>query len=106
DGDRKRLKLRLPKGRQMSYRIIQWGTGSVGTHALRTIIERPDFELAGVRVYNPDKVGRDAGDLAGTDPTGVLATDDVDAILAVDADCVCYSPLGGSMDGGRSAVED
>ena len=90
----------------MSYRIIQWGTGSVGTHALRTIIERPDFELAGVRVYNPDKVGRDAGDLAGTDPTGVLATDDVDAILAVDADCVCYSPLGGSMDGGRSAVED
>ena len=80
----------------MSYRIIQWGTGSVGTHALRTIIERPDFELAGVRVYNPDKVGRDAGDLAGIDPTGVLATDDVDAILAVDADCVCYSPLGGS----------
>ena len=71
-----------------------------------TIIERPDFELAGVRVYNPDKVGRDAGDLAGADPTGVLATDDVDAILAVDADCVCYSPLGGSMDGGRSAVED
>lgn len=90
----------------MSYRIIQWGTGSVGNHALRTIIERPDFELAGVRVYSPGKVGRDAGELAGTAPTGVLATDDVEAVLALDTDCVCYSPLGGTIDGGRSAVED
>ena len=90
----------------MSYRIIQWGTGSVGMHALRTIIERPDYELAGVRVYNPDKVGRDAGELAGVGPTGVLATDDIDKILALDADCVCYSALGGNVDGGRSAVED
>ena len=42
------------------YRIIQWGTGNVGRHALRTIVERPDFELVGLRVYNPDKVGKDA----------------------------------------------
>ncbi len=90
----------------MSYRIIQWGTGSVGKHALRTIIQRPDFELAGVRVYNPDKVGHDAGELVGVEPTGVFATDDVEALLALDADCVCYSPLGGSLDGGVSAVED
>ena len=47
------------------YRIIQWGTGNVGKHALRTIVERPDFELVGLRVYNPDKVGKDAGDLLG-----------------------------------------
>ena len=49
----------------MSYRIIQWGTGNVGKHALRTIVERPDFELVGLRVYNPDKVGKDAGVLLG-----------------------------------------
>lgn len=90
----------------MSYRVIQWGTGNVGMNALRTIIDRPDFELAGLRVYNPDKVGRDAGDLAGVAPTGVMATDDIEAILALDADCVCYSPLGGTIDGGRSAVDD
>jgi hypothetical protein len=90
----------------MSYRIVQWGTGNVGMHALRIILERPDFQLAGVRVYNRDKVGVDAGELVGVAPTGVRATDDVDAILALDADCVCYSPLGGTLDGGRSAVED
>jgi 4-hydroxy-tetrahydrodipicolinate reductase len=44
-------------------------------------------------VYGTDKVGRDAGDIAGTDTsTGVLATDDVDALVALDADCVLYMP--------------
>ncbi len=90
----------------MAYRVIQWGTGNVGKHGLRLIVERPDFELAGVRVYNPDKVGVDAGDLLGSSPTGILATDDVEAILALDADCVAYSPLGGVLDGGKQAIED
>ncbi|OBG93021.1 hypothetical protein A5697_05850 [Mycobacterium sp. E3251] len=90
----------------MSYRVIQWGTGNVGMHALRIIGERPDFELAGVRVYNKAKVGADAGELLGSAATGVLATDDIEAILALDADCVCYSPLGGTLDGGRGAVDD
>ena len=40
-----------------TYRVIQWGTGNVGTHALRTILGRPALELVGLRVYNPDKVG-------------------------------------------------
>jgi 4-hydroxy-tetrahydrodipicolinate reductase len=60
----------------VTYRIVQWGTGSVGTHAGRTILERPDFELAGVRVYNPEKVGKDAGELLDCEPVGVHATDD------------------------------
>ena len=78
----------------MPYRVIQWGTGNVGTHALRTIIERPDLELVGLRVYSPDKVGRDAGELAGLPTTGVVATADVDAILEIKADCVNYNALG------------
>ena len=49
----------------MVYRVIQWGTGNVGTHALRAIIERDDLELVGLRVYSPDKVGKDAGELVG-----------------------------------------
>jgi hypothetical protein len=44
-------------------------------------------------VHSEEKVGRDAGELAGIAPTGVLATHDVDRLLAVDADCVVYSPL-------------
>ena len=90
----------------MQYRIIQWGTGNVGTHALRMILERPDFTLAGVRVYNPAKVGVDAGELLGGPATGVRATDDVDAVVALDADCVCYTALGGTLDGGKRALDD
>jgi 4-hydroxy-tetrahydrodipicolinate reductase len=90
----------------VGYRVIQWGTGNVGKHALRTIVERPDFELVGLRVYNPDKVGRDAGDLLGGDPTGVLATDDVDALLALDADCVCYNALGSTLDDKEGPLDD
>ena len=67
----------------MSRRIIQFSTGNVGVHALRTIIERPDLELVGLHAASPDKIGRDAADLCGlTEPTGVLATDDVDALVA------------------------
>ena len=90
----------------MAYRVIQWGTGNVGRHALRTIVERPDFDLVGVRVYNPDKVGQDAGALLGGAPLGVLATDDVDAVLALDADCVCYAPLGTTLDDYTQPLED
>jgi 4-hydroxy-tetrahydrodipicolinate reductase len=88
------------------YRMIQWGTGNVGRHALRTIVERPDYELVGVRVYNPDKVGRDVGELLGIDPVGVIATDDSDAILALDADCVCYTPLGTTLDNYDQPLDD
>lgn len=90
----------------MTYRIIQWGTGNVGSHALRTIIDRPDFELVGVRVYNPAKVGVDAGELIGRDPVGVLATDDVNALLALGADCVCFNPLGSTLSDHTPALDD
>lgn len=90
----------------MTYRVIQWGTGNVGRHALRTIIERPDFELAGVRVYDPSKVGKDAGELVGSDPVGVVATDDTEAILSIDADCVCYTPLGTTLDDYTQPLDD
>jgi 4-hydroxy-tetrahydrodipicolinate reductase len=76
-------------------RVIQWGTGNAGKPALRAIIRRPDLELVGVHAHSSDKIGRDAADLCGHDePTGVVATDDVDALLALDADCVCYMVQG------------
>ncbi|MFN8643527.1 MAG: diacylglycerol kinase [Candidatus Binatia bacterium] len=75
----------------MAYKVIQWGTGNVGLFALRCIIEHPETELVGVWVHSADKAGRDAGALCGSGPVGVRATTDVDAILALDADCVCYT---------------
>ena len=75
-----------------TYRVIQWATGTVGSVSLRHNIEHPAYALLGVLVNNPDKVGRDAGDLVGLDPTGVLATDDVEAVVAMQADCVHFAP--------------
>jgi len=78
---------------QKTYRVIQWCTGVVGRAALRHFIENPVFELAGVLVTNPEKVGRDAGSLVGLPATGVSATDNVEEIIGLDADCVHYAPL-------------
>jgi 2,4-diaminopentanoate dehydrogenase len=44
----------------MTLRVIQWATGPVGMAQLRQIVERPDLDLAGVRVYSPAKTGLDA----------------------------------------------
>ena len=73
------------------YRVIQWSTGNVGTYALRHILDHPGLELAGLWVHSVTKAGRDAGTLCDRPPTGVLATNDVDRLLASDADCVCYT---------------
>ncbi|MFA5939495.1 MAG: hypothetical protein WC809_09105 [Sinimarinibacterium sp.] len=78
---------------QKTYRVIQWATGVVGKTALRHFIENPVFELVGVLVTKPEKVGLDAGDIVGLPKTGVLATNDVEKIIALDADCVLFSPI-------------
>ena len=75
----------------MTYRVIQWSTGNVGRHALRLVAKQPDFELVGLWVSSAEKAGRDAGELGGFDHCGVTATNDADALLALDADCVCYT---------------
>lgn len=78
----------------MSYRVVQWSTGNVGKLALRGIINHPDLELAGLWVHSADKVGRDAGELVGLPATGVKASNDVEALLALEPDCVSYTATG------------
>jgi 2,4-diaminopentanoate dehydrogenase len=75
-----------------TYRVVQWATGNIGTRALRSVIEHPTLELAGVYVHSPDKSGRDAGELCGLDATGVVATNDIEDVVALGADCVLYMP--------------
>jgi hypothetical protein len=81
----------------MAYKVIQWATGEVGTLCVREIVRRPELELIGLRVYSPDKDGRDAGDVVGIEPTGVIATCDRQAIIDSDADCVIHAPLAANM---------
>src|SRR5690349_13085038 len=75
----------------MPLRVIQWATGTVGVHAVPAIVAHPDLELAGLWVHSDDKAGRDAGELCGIEPVGVTATQDVDELLGLDADCICYT---------------
>lgn len=76
-------------------RVVQFSTGNVGRHSLAAIIGRPDLELVGVHAAGPDKIGRDAADLCGLDrPTGIVATDDIDALIALAPDCVVYTAQG------------
>jgi hypothetical protein len=75
----------------MKYRVIQWATGGMGRNCLRAVIDHPAMELVGVYVYGADKVGKDAGELARRERTGIIATRDVAAILALDADVVIHA---------------
>jgi len=76
-------------------KVIQWGTGNAGRKALRGILRHPELELVGVHAHSKAKVGKDAAELCGLDrPTGIRATDDAAALLALDADCVCYMAQG------------
>jgi 4-hydroxy-tetrahydrodipicolinate reductase len=86
-------------------RVIQWSTGNAGRRALHGILRHPQLELVGVHAHSRDKVGRDAAELCGwSAPTGVVATDDADALLSLGADCVCYTAQGETRM--RETVED
>ncbi|NNN01591.1 MAG: dihydrodipicolinate reductase [Acidimicrobiaceae bacterium] len=75
----------------MGYRVIVWATGAIGKTCLRAVLARPDLELAGLFVYSERKDGVDAGTIARSAPTGVLATRSRAQILAIEADLVIHT---------------
>lgn len=85
-------------------RAVVWSTDGVGSVAVDAVRNRPDLELVGVWVHSPDKVGKDAGELAGGEPVGLAATNDADALIALKPDCVVYAASGPQRDAG--AVPD
>jgi hypothetical protein len=79
----------------MAIRVAHVGTGNVGRLALIHLVTSPQFELTGVCVSTPEKVGKDAGELAGLDvSTGITAVNDLDALLATQPECVVYCAMG------------
>lgn len=80
-------------------RVIQYATGITGKIAIRALADRSDFELVGLLVWNKDKVGKDAGEIAGLGrKLGVVATDKLEDILAIDADAVSFMGLWPDLD--------
>jgi len=79
----------------MAIRVVHIGTGNVGRLALAELISNQAFELTGLCVSTPAKVGKDAGELAGMNvTTGITATDDLDALLATYPECAVYCAMG------------
>src|ERR1700691_3425831 len=78
----------------MAYRVVQWSTGNVGRHSIAGIDVHPELELVGLFVSNPNKVGRDAGELAGLGRTlGVAGTSDVESLLPLGPDCIVHTAM-------------
>lgn len=86
----------------MAYRVVQWATGAMGKTCLRAVLDHPAMELVGVYVHGEAKAGRDAGEIARRPETGVIACNNPDTILALDADvvlhCARLAPPYGSHD--------
>src|SRR6202000_2983150 len=79
----------------MAIRVAHVGTGNVGRLALIQLVTSPQFELSGVGVSTAEKVGKEAGELAGLDvSTGIAAVNDLDALLATQPECVVYCAMG------------
>jgi 2,4-diaminopentanoate dehydrogenase len=73
------------------FKVGVWGPGSMGVIALRGVIDHPQLQLVDLVVHSDAKAGRDAGELCGTTPVGVVATQDPAEMLAGDADVVVYA---------------
>lgn len=79
-------------------RVIQYASGGVGRQAIKALADHPELELVALLVHSKDKVGRDAGELAGIAPIGLAATDDIERIVAMEADCVLFVALWPDVD--------
>lgn len=79
-------------------KVVQWTTGKTGSAAVRGMAGHPVLDLVGCYAYSPQKVGRDVGELCGIAPLGITATDDIDALLALEPDCVSYMPYRPNVD--------
>jgi 4-hydroxy-tetrahydrodipicolinate reductase len=78
--------------------VVQWTTGNVGKESVKAIVANPDLELVGCFAWSESKAGIDVGELVGIAPVGIVATNDVEALLGLRPDCVVYNPMWPSID--------
>jgi 4-hydroxy-tetrahydrodipicolinate reductase len=83
------------------YKVIVWGLGNVGRAAIRMIMEKQTLELVGAIDVDPNKIGKDAGEVFDFGKTGVTVSDDIEKVFAMDADVILdYTPLVRDSKGG------
>jgi 4-hydroxy-tetrahydrodipicolinate reductase len=79
-------------------RVFQFATGNVGSEMIKRLVAHPDLELVGLYCYTPEKIGRDAGEIAGIGPVGVKATGRLDDVLAAKPDVVNFNGVWPDVD--------
>lgn len=73
------------------YRVVVWSTGGVGSIAIGAVHGRRDLELACVWVHTPEKVRRDADELANGRPIGIGTTNNAGELIDFYPDCIVYA---------------
>lgn len=76
--------------RKNDYKVIIWGLGSVGRSALEMINARKSLKLVAAYDVDPQKIGKDAGEICGFEHAGVTVTNDRVAVLNTEADIALY----------------
>lgn len=73
-------------------RVIQFGLGPIGCAAARLVAERNNLQLVGAVDIDPEKIGRDIGDVIGLDKTlgNTVSASLSDALAAHPADVVLH----------------
>ena len=79
-------------------RVFQFATGNVGSEMIKRLVAHPDLDLVGLYCWSPDKIGRDAGEIAGIGPIGVRATGKLDDVLAAKPDVVNFNGVWPDVD--------
>lgn len=79
-------------------RAVQFGCGPIGCAVAKLALERPDIELVAALDVDPEKVGRDLGELIGLGRTvGIRISDDTDAVFAQAQADLAFHQTGSSL---------
>lgn len=75
-------------------RVVQMGLGPVGLRITRYLLERENITLAGAIDIDPEKEGKDLGELAGGGPAGITVSASAEQTLAeVECDIVVHATV-------------
>jgi len=85
------LGVHRPGETSMSFRVIQWYTGSIAREQIRMIQHTPELELVGAVVHHEEKAGIDIGVITKSENVGVTTVGNIDDGLAIQADVVLYN---------------
>jgi len=65
-----------------NIRIVSYGIGVIGRRLANLLLSKEGVEIVGAVDIDPNKVGKDLGDLLGRDKLGVAVSDDADDLIS------------------------